>query len=68
MNESHCGVDMTAIEFPEVYDGVSAYICEQCGHWQHRWPEGHYRRAKTESEMRRFRAGYEMRERRAKGE
>jgi len=39
---------MTGLELREVYDGVSAWICEACEQWHHRWPEGHPRRAKTE--------------------
>lgn len=65
MSETHCGADMIAIEFPEIYDGVSAYICERCGQWQHRWPDGHPRHARTALAMRVFIAGCNARDRRA---
>lgn len=33
---------------PGVYDGVLYWICPDCGHTWHRWPEGDYRRARAE--------------------
>jgi hypothetical protein len=51
---------MTAIEFRDVYDGVSAYICEVCGDWRHRWPDGHPRRDRTETHMRNFVGGFRL--------
>ena len=51
MTPIHCGTAMTGIEFPEIYDGLSAWLCPTCGHWQHRWPEGDTRRDRTARRM-----------------
>lgn len=39
---------MMSVEYPEVYDGTSLWVCNTCQAWAHRWPEGHPRRAKVE--------------------
>ena len=44
----HCGHPMTAVELPEVYDGICFWRCETCGAWAHRFMVGDIRRDTTE--------------------
>lgn len=39
-----CGRDMAGVEFSDVYDGVCAYYCYECGIWRHRLPPNDRRR------------------------
>ena len=39
-----CGVPMTYVEIPNVYDGALYLTCEMCGKWQHRFDEADTRR------------------------
>lgn len=36
------------VEVPGVYDGILYWLCPDCGHKWHRWPEGHPLRARAE--------------------
>ena len=48
MNKQCCSTDMIAVEFPQVYDGMSAWLCVKCGRWENRWLKGTTRHAQTE--------------------
>lgn len=53
----NCGADLTApggyfrvigVEVRGVYDGVLHWLCPDCGHTWHRWPDGHPYRQRAE--------------------
>ena len=43
-----CHGPMTHVELPGVAEGTSAYLCDTCGVWRHKFSPGDVRRLKVE--------------------